>query len=97
MDLCLRREVLAMSTTVYVSVYNIGGRIFHPMGRVGGMTTISSTLYYEGKNRPRFGASNGGRPMKLNPSLTSVLRRYTGTKDESTKTTPLSRRSKALP
>ena len=44
-----RKDAFDRSATVSVSVQNIGGKFFHPIGRVSRITTNSSSSPFGGK------------------------------------------------
>ena len=59
-----RKAAFARSTTVSVTIENMGGEVFHPIGRVSGISTISSSSYSYGKTSPSLGSSIGHKPMR---------------------------------
>ena len=85
------------STTVSFIVQDIVGKFFHPIWRVGGIATNSSSYPSEVKNSPSLGASVRRNPMCQNLSLKSALKTYMGPCATSAIMTSVMRRSRYQP
>ena len=59
-----RRDLLARSATVSLTIHNKGKDFFQPMGNVKGVVTSGSLSALLWKISPRLGASSGHNPMR---------------------------------
>ena len=93
-DLRLKRSsLLSSSSTVSVSVHNMGWDLFYPMWRVSSIATSSSPIPSEGETRLVLGVSVCFSLMWYKPSLIYAFSTCTGPKAGSAMTNSLIRRS----